>query len=171
MPVPNATNGYLSKPDAQTRRLLLVDDAPEIREVARLTLEQAGWNVHTVSDGPAALDALACTEDPFEAVVLDVVMSDMDGPHVLGRMRAAGLPEHVPVVFLTAATRRADHHCLLALGAAGVIAKPFDPRALPRMLELMLAERRSEQERRPPARPLLRRRLRASEGLGGVAGP
>ena len=152
------------------RRLLLVDDAPEIREVACLTLERAGWDVSTVCDGPAALDALACSPDPFQAVVLDVVMPEMDGPHVLHRMRAAGLSENVPVVFLTATTRRADHHCLLALGAAGVIAKPFDPRALPRMLELMLAERRSEEERRPPARPLVRRRIRTSEPVGGVVG-
>ena len=135
----------------QARSLLLVDDAPEIREVARTSLEMAGWTVHTVADGEAALEALA-TEITFQAVVLDVVMPGMDGPAVLGEMRAAGLPEPVPVVFLTATTRRADHHCLLALGAAGVIAKPFDPHALPRMLELMLAEARAEAERRPPVR-------------------
>ncbi len=155
--------------DAKARALLLVDDAPEIREIARISLELAGWAVHTVADGRGALDALASPEISFQAVVLDVVMPGMDGPAVLAEMRAAGLPEPVPVVFLTATTRRADHHCLLALGAAGVIAKPFDPLALPRMLELMLAEAREEEERRPPVRAV-RTRMRAGRALGQVVG-
>ncbi len=158
-----------SEEDSPTRTLLLVDDAPEIREVAQISLEMAGWRVHTVADGQGALDALASQQAGFQAVVLDVVMPGMDGPAVLGAMRAAGLPEPVPVVFLTATTRRADHHCLLALGAAGVIAKPFDPHALPRMLELMLEEAREEMERRPPVRRPLRR-LRAGRTLGEVVG-
>jgi DNA-binding response OmpR family regulator len=138
-------------PPTGAPRLLLVDDAPEIRELARATLEMDGWSVLTVADGAAALAALARERD-FGAVVLDVVMPGMDGPAVLRELRAAGLPEPVPVVFLTAGTRRADHRSLLSLGAAGVIVKPFDPGALPRMLELMLEEARAEPERRPPIR-------------------
>ncbi len=67
------------------------------------------------------------------------MMPGMDGPATLAGLRAGGLGMDVPVVFLTAKTQSADRERLSALGAAGVIAKPFDPLTLPDELELLLA--------------------------------
>jgi len=64
-------------------RLLLVDDAPDIRAIACLSLERVGgWTVLAVASGPAALEA-ARDDGPFDAVLLDVMMPGMDGPSTL----------------------------------------------------------------------------------------
>ncbi len=119
-------------------RLLLVDDARDIREIARLSLERIGdWAVVAVASGSEAIDALR-TEGPFDAVLLDVMMPGMDGPTTLERMRASGLPAQAPVVFLTAKTQSADRLRLSAIGAAGIISKPFDPTTLPEEVERIL---------------------------------
>lgn len=121
-------------------RLLLVDDAEDIRAIACMSLERVGgWTVLAVASGQDALDA-AGTDGPFDAVLLDVMMPGMDGPTTLTGLRAGGLPVNVPVVFLTAKTQMADRARLDALGAAGTIAKPFDPLALPRLLGQVLEE-------------------------------
>jgi two-component system OmpR family response regulator len=119
-------------------RLLLVDDAEDIRAIARLSLEQVGgWNVVSVASGSDALRVLR-EDGPFDVVLLDVMMPGMDGPATLARMRADGLQADTRVVFLTAKAQGADRRRLEALGAAGVIAKPFDPMILPRELERLL---------------------------------
>jgi two-component system, OmpR family, response regulator len=121
-----------------SRRLLLVDDAQDIRAIARMSLERiGGWTVVAVASGPAALQAVE-REGPFDAVLLDVMMPGMDGPTTLRELRAGGLGSATPVVFLTAKTRSADRRRLDALGAAGIIAKPFDPLTLADDLERLV---------------------------------
>jgi CheY-like chemotaxis protein len=126
-------------------RLLLVDDAQDIRTITRLSLERVGqWTVVCVDSGQAAL--LAAREGgPFDAVLLDVMMPGMDGPATLDRLRADGLPSSVPIVFLTAKTQAPERNRLLALGVAGVIAKPFDPLALPSELDQLLKDAQAAQ--------------------------
>ncbi len=122
-------------------RLLLVDDAWDIRTIARLSFERVGgWLVVTAASGPDGLRALH-EEGPFDAVLLDAAMPHMDGPATLARMRAEGLDPDVPVVFLTTKPEDADRVRLAELGVAGVLAKPFDPMDLPRELDLLLAAR------------------------------
>ena len=118
-----------------SRRVLLVDDDADIRAVARLSLERiGGWEVVEADGGEAALAALP-REGPFDAVLLDVMMPGLDGPATLERLRGGPLPPQVPIVFRTAKSQRAERERLLALGAAGAIAKPFDPLILPAELE------------------------------------
>lgn len=120
-------------------RLLLVDDAQDIRAIACMSLERVGgWTVVPVASGEAALEA-ARSDGPFDAVLLDVMMPGIDGPSTLARLRAGGLPADVPAVFLTAKAQAADRRRLGSLGGAGVIAKPFDPLTLADELELALA--------------------------------
>jgi len=121
-------------------RLLLVDDAEDIRMISCISLERVGdWTVVPVSSGEAALKALE-HEAPFDAVLLDVMMPGMDGPSTLQQLRAHGLPAGVPVIFLTAKAQSAERQRLMSLGAAGVIAKPFDPLKLPDELTQLLEE-------------------------------
>ena len=80
--------------------------------------------------GSAAEAVSAATAARPDAVLLDVMMPDVDGPATLERLRPL-LGQDVPVIFLTAKAQTADVERLQALGAAGVIAKPFDPLGLP----------------------------------------
>ena len=122
-----------------SRRVLLVDDDESIREIAKLSLERVGgWSVEAAPSGETALKA-AHEDDGFDAVLLDVMMPDLDGPATLALLRERGLIDPaVPVVFLTAKVQPGDRERLLAGGAAGVIAKPFDPMSLPSELDTIL---------------------------------
>jgi len=111
-------------------RLLLVDDDDDIRAIARLSLERIGkWDVEAASSGADAIE-LVRADPSFDVVLLDVMMPGLDGPSTLERLRDGVLPDAVPVIFLTAKIQPADRDYLNALGAAGVIAKPFDPMGL-----------------------------------------
>jgi CheY-like chemotaxis protein len=119
------------------RRILLVDDEDDIRFVASATLQHlAGWDVTSVGSGEEAVAAVQ--SDAPDAVVLDVMMPGMDGPATLAALRRTpGIPE-VPVVFLTAKVQAGERRRLESLGAAGVIAKPFDPALLPEQVASVL---------------------------------
>jgi CheY-like chemotaxis protein len=107
-------------------RVLIIDDESDIREVAQLGLELiGGWQVATASGGFEGL-AQASADRP-DAILLDVMMPDIDGPETLRLLRADSATETVPVVFLTARSQVADVEWLEGLGASGVIPKPFDP--------------------------------------------
>ncbi|HUN79426.1 MAG TPA: response regulator [Solirubrobacteraceae bacterium] len=122
-----------------SRRLLVVDDDDAIRTVARISLERvAGWEVIPAASGQEALRA-AADRGPFDAVLLDVMMPGLDGASTFARLRQGPLAAEVPVIFLTAKTGAADREGLRALGAAGVIAKPFDPMTLAEEIERILA--------------------------------
>jgi CheY-like chemotaxis protein len=111
-------------------RLLLVDDDDDIRAIAGMALERVGgWTVVAAPSGAAAIEIVEA--DPgFDGVLLDVMMPGLDGPTTLHRLRDGLLPDSVPVIFLTAKIQPTDRAELEALGAAGVIAKPFDPMGL-----------------------------------------
>lgn len=104
------------------RRVLLVDDADEIRLLLQLLLEFDGYLVDEAADGPAGVAAARAT--PPDAVLLDVQLPGLAGPDVLRALRAAPETARVPVVFLTAEPPSGDD-ALLALGARGVLRKPF----------------------------------------------
>lgn len=108
------------------RHVLIIDDESDIREVAQLGLQLiGGWVVATASGG---FDGLAqASADRPDAILLDVMMPDVDGPETLRLLRAHPATETVPVVFLTARSQVADVEWLEGLGASGVISKPFDP--------------------------------------------
>jgi CheY-like chemotaxis protein len=109
-------------------RLLLVDDDDDIRAIARISLERiGGWEVVAAASADEA--EAAAREAAPDVVLLDVMMPDVDGPATLERLRP--LIGGATIVFLTAKTQASDLDRLRALGAAGVIAKPFDPMALP----------------------------------------
>jgi CheY-like chemotaxis protein len=113
-----------------TDRVLVVDDEDDIRAIARLSLERlGGWTVVTASSGDEAVE-LVTREPPFTVVLLDVMMPGSDGPATLERLRSGVLDAETPIVFLTAKVQPADRRRLQGLGAAGVIAKPFDPTLL-----------------------------------------
>ncbi len=113
----------------QARHILIVDDEDDIREIASLTLELTqGWEVNKASSGREAIDK-ALTLKP-DAILLDVMMPEMDGPSTFRLLQADARTSSIPVIFLTAKVQAADKRGFLQLGVCGVIAKPFDPLTL-----------------------------------------
>jgi CheY-like chemotaxis protein len=107
------------------RRILVVDDSRLIRELARVGLETVGgYDVTPVESGSEAIE-VASTERP-EAVLLDVVMPDMDGPETLARLRETPDTSEIPVILVTARDQPADRQRFEEMGVAGVITKPFE---------------------------------------------
>ena len=112
-------------------KVLLVDDDPDIRRLGELSLSRVGgWDTVVVGSGAEAVEA-AAGEEPPDAIVLDVMMPDMDGVTTLEQLRGAERTAGIPVVFMTAKVQPSDVETYLAAGACGVISKPFDPMTLP----------------------------------------
>lgn len=109
-------------------RLLLVEDEPDIRLIARAALMRAGFDVLTAENGADAID-LAVSQTP-DVIVLDWMLPEVDGFETCGRLKADPATARIPVVFLTARTSPDDQARCLALGALGCITKPFNPLSL-----------------------------------------
>ena len=102
-------------------RILVVDDETNIVELLSVSLKFQGFEVHSASNGPAALDK--AREVKPDAVILDVMMPGMDGFGVLRRMRADGID--APALFLTARDSLQDKVAGLTLGGDDYVTKPF----------------------------------------------
>lgn len=112
------------------RRILLVEDDPDIQEVAVMALREFGeFTVEVCSSGVQALEA-APGFGP-DIILLDVMMPGMDGPTTLRQLRGQPGMAHVPVIFLTARSQPREVAEYKELGAIEVITKPFDPIELP----------------------------------------
>ncbi|MEV4571392.1 response regulator transcription factor [Nonomuraea sp. NPDC049419] len=107
----------MSEPEA---RLLVVDDEPNIRELFSASLRMAGFEVLTAADGKEALRV--AEESTPDLVMLDVMLPDLDGLAVAGRLRSRG--RRVPVLFVTAKDTPEDRLAGLGLGE-DYVTKPF----------------------------------------------
>ena len=111
------------------RRVLIVDDEDDIREVASLSLEAtANWTILTASSGPEGV-ATAAREAP-DAILMDVMMPGMDGPTTFKQLQSNPATANIPVVLLTAKVQGVDQRRFAGLGVAGILFKPFDPLTL-----------------------------------------
>jgi two-component system OmpR family response regulator len=109
------------------QKLLLVDDDDNIRFVAELSLED-DWEVQTANSGRQALEFAAINKP--NVVILDMMMPDMTGATTFEHLRAMAGFDQIPIIFMTAKVQRDEVEAYLALGATGVILKPFDPMSL-----------------------------------------
>lgn len=110
-------------------RILYVEDDPDIRTVAQLALESlGGFTLEICDSGRAALER-APNFHP-QLILLDVMMPLMDGPGTLKALRGLAQFAATPAVFMTAKVQPGEVAQYLALGATGVIPKPFDPMTL-----------------------------------------
>ncbi len=110
-------------------RILCVEDDPDIRQIARLSLGTIGrLTVELCASGAEAL--ARAPEFAPDLILLDVMMPGMDGPTTLARLRELPALAGTPVVFMTAKVQPPEVARYRALGAVDVIAKPFDPMTL-----------------------------------------
>jgi CheY-like chemotaxis protein len=118
-------------------RVLLVDDDPLVLLAAGAALgADGGFEVRGADSAATALRQAAA--DPPDVVVTDVQLPDHDGPELLARLRLGERTRGIPVIFLTASADGPDGGRLRALGARGVIAKPFDPYGLAEEIRRLL---------------------------------
>lgn len=102
--------------------ILIADDEKEIRELLRLYLENAGYQVVEAEDGQQALDALH--REHIDLCILDIMMPKIDGYHVLKELRK---DNNIPVMILSAKDADSEKILGLNLGADDYMAKPFNP--------------------------------------------
>lgn len=113
----------------QLERVMYVDDDPDLRNIVRVGLELGGgFTVKLCATGQQALDEV--TEFQPDMILLDVVMPDMSGPQLLEQLKKKPDINHIPVVFLTSKILPEQLTQYEALGAIGVIRKPFNPMKL-----------------------------------------
>lgn len=125
--------------------ILIIDDDTDFRTVLKLMLQRMG---HTPMIAQRGDEGLALTEkNPFDLVILDLMMPDMDGYEVTRRLRAADRTRNLPILILTARSQPADREGALEAGADAYMTKPVDPRELSSKITEVL------NTPRPEARP------------------
>ncbi len=111
-------------------KVLIIDDDADIRLIAGLSLTRVGGMSVVEADG-GAMGVRKAREEHPDVILLDMMMPVMDGAATLAALRADAATAVLPVIFLSCKVVGAEIERLKALGALGVLTKPFDPRTLP----------------------------------------
>jgi len=108
------------------KTILLIDDEYMIRQIVAICLENlSNWKTIIAASGKEALDAIAISKP--DAILLDMMMPNMDGFTFIDQLQANPELMNIPVVLLTSCTALLSHQDLMDLGCKGIIAKPFEP--------------------------------------------
>ncbi len=136
---PGPTTPGVSLPELAPRRILVVEDHPTNRELARAMLERLGQRVRVAEDGQVALELLA--SEPFDLILMDMQMPVLDGLATTRRWREreANSDRRLPIVAMTANVMPQDRERCLAAGMDEVLGKPFTRQDLYRLLQGELA--------------------------------
>jgi DNA-binding response OmpR family regulator len=126
------------EPRPEPRRVLLIEDEPNIATALGFILQRAGWRVSTHPDGASALAAVARTAP--DVVILDVMLPGMSGFDVLAGLRAGPRPD-LPVLMLTAKGQAKDRERAAALGVDLFMTKPFSNAAILEAVDRLAAAR------------------------------
>ncbi|OUC16160.1 MAG: two-component system response regulator [Alkalinema sp. CACIAM 70d] len=119
------------------KTLLVIEDEASLRLVIQITLERlGGWIVLTAASGNEGLQQ--AHRDQPDAILLDVMMPDMDGLTVLQQLRSQLSTQTIPVILLTAKIMPIAPEEQAQLGVSGIIAKPFDPLQLSQQVSEIL---------------------------------
>jgi len=117
----------MQKPEPE--RILVVDDDPDILTIASLALETiGGFEIETCPSGHDALERVGMFRP--DLILLDAMMPGMDGPETFSALNRVMDRQEIPIVFFTGRTQSEDIAKFKALGAVGVVEKPFDPMSL-----------------------------------------
>jgi len=122
------------------KKILIVDDETEIRELIKDFLVKNNFETDTASNGKEALEKLSLHYNNISLVILDIMMPEIDGMEVIKQIRKTS---NIPVIFLTSKNEEIDKVLGLEIGADDYITKPFNPREMVARIKAVL--RRSEQ--------------------------
>jgi two-component system alkaline phosphatase synthesis response regulator PhoP len=135
--------------DVAKKKILVVEDEPDIRELVRYNLEHAGFRVVEAEDGEAALHQVR-TERPA-LVVLDLMLPEGDGLEICRILRGERDTAALPIVMLTAKAGEVDRVLGLEFGADDYVTKPFSPRELVARVRAVLRRSETPEPDRPAA--------------------
>jgi CheY-like chemotaxis protein len=125
------------KTSVTAKTILVIDDEEDIRKLIQTCLEiMGGWQVLTAASGSEGIN-LAQIENP-NAILLDVMMPDMDGLTTLKKLKSNSLTSRIPVVLLTARKGSVDKE-FTKLGVKGILDKPFNPLKITEQLAKILS--------------------------------
>lgn len=122
-------------------RILVVDDEPDLLELVRFNLTQAGFAVDTAAAGREALEKIRRT--PPDLVVLDLMLPDLSGTDIARQIRSDTALGDLPILMLTAKSEEVDRVVGFELGADDYVTKPFSPRELILRVKAVLRRRSS----------------------------
>jgi len=120
--------------------VLVVEDEPAIRDLLRLHLTLAGFDMHEVGDGRKGLDLARAQR--FDVVILDIMLPGLDGVTLCRALRAEGANRNTPILMLTARDTESDKVVGLESGADDYVAKPFGVRELLARVQALLRRQR-----------------------------
>ncbi|HWK75247.1 MAG TPA: response regulator [Povalibacter sp.] len=117
-------------------RILAVDDSPSMRDMVRIALTDAGYEVTQATDGREALEF--ARQGSFDLVLSDVNMPGMDGIDLIRALRSESAYKHTPILMLTTESSVERKRAGKDAGATGWIVKPFDPEQLVATMQRVL---------------------------------
>jgi DNA-binding response OmpR family regulator len=130
------------------KKILIVDDDPNIVTALTIRLQAAGYDVVSAPDGFQGLKS--AVNDPPDVILLDVCMPAVIGFAVAQRLQELGL-ERIPVIFITASKQEGLRAAAKDLGAAGYLEKPYEPQELLALIAQVLRESEGADPRRERA--------------------
>jgi DNA-binding response OmpR family regulator len=119
-------------------KILVAEDDHDIRELIVLTLQFSGFDVTSVEDGAAAVQAAKANNGKFDLILMDVRMPHMTGYEACRRLKETEITKNIPVIFLSAKGQEGEVQTGLDLGAEQYILKPFAPDDLINTVSLIL---------------------------------
>ena len=141
--------------DVPAGRVLVVDDDPLNRMLLTRSLEREGHRVGSAASGQEALEILR--EKPFDVVLLDIVMPELDGVSVLERLKRDPVLQHVPVIMISAVDELDTVVRCIEMGAEDYLPKPFNPVLLRARINAALAKKRLHEVERERVREVFSR--------------
>jgi len=124
------------------KKILVIDDEPDLCELVRVNLDQAGYRVETAASGRNALNELRRSKP--DLVVLDLMLPDISGTELCRKIRADSTLSDLPIIMLTAKATEVDRIVGLELGADDYVTKPFSPRELTLRVAAVLRRRSAD---------------------------
>jgi phosphate regulon transcriptional regulator PhoB len=128
------------------KRILIIDDEPDIIDLVSYNLQKEGFDVDSATDGETALAKIGTVH--YDLVILDLMLPGIQGLDLCRMMRSNADKTHIPIVMLTAKGEEVDKIIGLEMGADDYVTKPFSPRELVARIKAVL--RRAEQRESPP---------------------
>ena len=123
----------------KTKKILVVDDEPDVASLLTLMLKSQGYNVIAAGDGQEALEK-ARAEGP-DLIVLDIMLPKLDGYKVARMLKFDEKFSHIPIIMLTAKIQEKDRKTGLEMGADAYVTKPFDTMQLLEKVKEVLSEK------------------------------
>jgi len=119
-----------------SKRIMIVDDSVTVRQVLRLTLSNAGYELLEACDGEEALNVMS--GEPLDMMITDLNMPKLDGIELIKKVRQKPEYRFLPIVMLTTESADEKKQAGKSAGASGWIVKPFKPEQLLKVVKMVL---------------------------------